>query len=45
MIADVDEIHRIDRLFTLAPIVVGTATVVGAIVIVVVRWRRPGPDA
>ena len=45
MIADVDEIHRLDRLFALAPIVLGAATVLVAVVIVVVRWRRPGPDA
>lgn len=45
MIADVDEIHRLDRLFALAPIVLGTATVLVAVLIVVVRRRRPGPDA
>jgi len=45
VIADVDEIHRLDGLFVSAPIVAGAATVVGAIVIVVLRWRRPGPNA
>ncbi len=45
MIADVDEIHRLDWLFASAPVVLGTATVIGALVVVVVRWRRPGPDA
>lgn len=45
MIADVDEIHRLDPLFALAPIVLGAAVVVAAVVIVVIRWRRPGPDA
>lgn len=45
MIADVDEIHRLDSLFVSAPIVAGAATVVGAIVIVALTWRRPGADA
>ena len=45
MIADVDEIHRFDWLFALAPVVLGSAVVVGALVVVIVRWRRPGPDA